>query len=134
MLDESIPFLQGRRLNVNEESYYDLPIISDRNATLYEHCKQAIEHGLRFGEHGLPLMGSGDWNDGMNMVGIHGKGESVWLAFFLFDDVYIISTDRKHSFFFHIAEQKRIQEENPRTKNPSRKTHTKITRELIKNI
>ncbi len=85
VLDESIPFLQGRRLNVNEESYYDLPITSDRQATLYEHCKQAIEHGLRFGEHGLPLMGSGDWNDGMNMVGIHGKGESVWLAFFLYD-------------------------------------------------
>ncbi len=85
VLDESIPFLQGRRLNVDEESYYDLPIISDKQATLYEHCKQAIEHGLRFGEHGLPLMGSGDWNDGMNMVGIHGKGESVWLAFFLYD-------------------------------------------------
>ncbi len=85
VLDESVPYLQGRRLNVNEESYYDLPIISDRHATLYEHCKQAIEHGLQFGEHGLPLMGSGDWNDGMNMVGIHGKGESVWLAFFLYD-------------------------------------------------
>ncbi len=85
ILDQSIPFLQGRRLNVDEESYYDLPIISDRHATLYDHCKQAIEHGLRFGEHGLPLIGSGDWNDGMNMVGIHGKGESIWLAFFLYD-------------------------------------------------
>ncbi len=85
ILDESIPFLQGRRLNVDEESYYDLPILSDRQATLYDHCKLAIQHGLRFGEHGLPLIGSGDWNDGMNMVGIHGKGESVWLAFFLYD-------------------------------------------------
>ncbi len=85
VLDESIPYLQGRKLNIDEESYYDLPIISDKHATLYEHCKQAIEHGLRFGEHGLPLMGSGDWNDGMNLVGIHGKGESVWLAFFLYE-------------------------------------------------
>ena len=53
--------------------------------TLYEHCVRAIEHGLKFGVHGLPLMGSGDWNDGMNLVGIEGRGESVWLAFFLYD-------------------------------------------------
>jgi cyclic beta-1,2-glucan synthetase len=52
---------------------------------LYEHCARAVEHGLRFGAHGLPLMGSGDWNDGMNLVGIEGRGESVWLAFFLCD-------------------------------------------------
>ena len=52
---------------------------------LYEHCVRAIEHGLRFGAHGLPLMGCGDWNDGMNLVGEHGKGESVWLGFFLYD-------------------------------------------------
>ena len=85
VLDQIVPFMQGRSLNVNEESYYDLPIISDSQATLYDHCKQSIIHALRFGKHGLPLMGSGDWNDGMNMVGIHGKGESIWLAFFLFD-------------------------------------------------
>lgn len=85
MLEEIIPFLQGRLLNVGEESYYDMPVVSEQRATLYEHCKAAIKHGLRFGEHGLPLIGSGDWNDGMNMVGIHGKGESVWLAFFLYD-------------------------------------------------
>src|SRR6185437_15290254 len=58
---------------------------SDESASLYEHCIRAIRHGLRFGEHGLPLMGCGDWNDGMNLVGEHGKGESVWLAFFLYD-------------------------------------------------
>jgi cellobiose phosphorylase len=52
--------------------------------TLYEHGVRAIDHALKFGEHGLPLMGCGDWNDGMNLVGQHGKGESVWLAFFLF--------------------------------------------------
>jgi cyclic beta-1,2-glucan synthetase len=85
ILDEQIPFLQGRQLNVNEESYYDLPIVSDQRATLYDHCKRAIQRALRPGAHGLPLMGSGDWNDGMNMVGIHGMGESVWLAFFLYD-------------------------------------------------
>lgn len=85
ILDEVIPFLEGRLLNVGEESYYDLPVVADQQASLYEHCKTAIVHGLKFGDHGLPLIGSGDWNDGMNMVGIHGKGESVWLAFFLFD-------------------------------------------------
>ena len=58
---------------------------SDETASLYEHCVRAIVHGLQFGEHGLPLMGSGDWNDGMNLVGNHGKGESVWLGFFLYD-------------------------------------------------
>ena len=68
----------------DEESNYDLPQVSDDIGTLYEHGVRAIDHGLRFGEHGLPLMGCGDWNDGMNLVGQHGKGESVWLAFFLF--------------------------------------------------
>jgi cellobiose phosphorylase len=85
ILDEQVSFIQGRPLNVKEESYYDLPVHSDQSASLYEHCKRAIQHGLRFGERGLPLIGSGDWNDGMNMVGIEGKGESVWLAFFLYD-------------------------------------------------
>ena len=85
VLDEKSHFLSGRLLNAEEESYYDLPGRSSETASLYEHCIRAIEHGLRFGEHGLPLMGSGDWNDGMNLVGIHGKGESVWLAFFMIE-------------------------------------------------
>jgi cyclic beta-1,2-glucan synthetase len=85
LLDETTSFIQGRILNVLEESYYDLPTISDKQATVYDHCKLAILHALRFGEHGLPLKGSGDWNDGMNRIGIEGKGESVWLAFFLYD-------------------------------------------------
>ncbi|MDB6022685.1 MAG: Cellobiose phosphorylase, partial [Pedosphaera sp.] len=85
VLDEKIPFLEGRALKPEEESYYDLPTRSDESATLYGHCIRAIEYGLKFGEHGLPLMGCGDWNDGMNLVGEHGRGESVWLAFFLFD-------------------------------------------------
>jgi cellobiose phosphorylase len=84
VLDESARFLEGRPVNDEEDSYYDLPTRSEETANLYEHCKRAILHGLRFGERGLPLMGSGDWNDGMNLVGIHGKGESVWLGFFLY--------------------------------------------------
>ena len=85
VLDENIFFLEGRLLNAGEESYYDLPVQSDQQASLYEHCVRSIEHGFRFGVNGLPLMGSGDWNDGMDKVGEHGKGESVWLAFFLYD-------------------------------------------------
>jgi len=83
VLDETAPFLEGRAVNPGDESYYDLPGRSRESASLYEHCVRAVRHGFRFGEHGLPLIGSGDWNDGMNRVGIHGKGESVWLAFFL---------------------------------------------------
>jgi cellobiose phosphorylase len=85
VLEERVPFLNGRPLRPEEDSYYDLPQVSDEVGTLYEHCVRAINNGLRFGVHGLPLMGSGDWNDGMNLVGEQGKGESVWLGFFLYD-------------------------------------------------
>jgi cyclic beta-1,2-glucan synthetase len=85
VLDESIPFLEGRAVNPEEDSYYDLPGRSQESASLYQHGVRAILRGLSFGEHGLPLIGSGDWNDGMNMVGAHGKGESVWLGFFLYE-------------------------------------------------
>ena len=83
VLDETVEFIEGRPVNADVDSYYDLPGRSGQVATLYEHCVRAIRHGLNFGTHGLPLMGSGDWNDGMNLVGEHGKGESVWLGFFL---------------------------------------------------
>ena len=83
VLDEPVAFLEGRSVNPGDDSYYDLPARSAQTATLYEHCVRAITHGLRYGRHGLPLMGSGDWNDGMNRVGIEGAGESVWLGFFL---------------------------------------------------
>jgi cellobiose phosphorylase len=83
VLDEQARFLEGRPVNPGDDSYYDLPARSPDADTLYEHCVRAIRHGLTFGERGLPLMGSGDWNDGMNLVGIEGKGESVWLGFFL---------------------------------------------------
>jgi cellobiose phosphorylase len=86
ILDESVSFLEGRLLNAGEESYYDLPVRSNDQASLYEHCTRAIDRGLQLmGEKGLPLIGSGDWNDGMDKVGQHGKGESVWLAFFLYE-------------------------------------------------
>lgn len=85
VLDEPVSFLDGRALKDHEGSYYDLPSIAEKTASLYQHCVSAIEHGLRFGAHGLPLMGTGDWNDGMNLVGAEGQGESVWLAFFLCD-------------------------------------------------
>ncbi len=87
ILDVSSNFLDGRQLNQGEESYFDLPLDSHTPATLYEHCVRAIKHGLNFGVHGLPLIGTGDWNDGFDKVGQHGKGESVWLAFFLYENL-----------------------------------------------
>jgi cellobiose phosphorylase len=85
VLDEPVHFLDGRPVKPEEEAYYDLPDQSEESATLYQHCVRAIERGLKFGAHGLPLIGCGDWNDGMNRVGSEGRGESVWLAFFLYD-------------------------------------------------
>jgi len=83
VLEEMVPYLEGRAVRPEEEGYYDLPQSTGESGTLYDHCRRAVRHGLRFGAHGLPLMGCGDWNDGMNLVGREGKGESVWLAFFL---------------------------------------------------
>lgn len=91
VLDESIHFLEGRELYPEEEAYYDQPQRSAEAASLYEHCIRAIKHGLRFGEHQLPLIGCGDWNDGMNHVGRDGKGESVWLAWFLYANLQLFS-------------------------------------------
>ncbi len=85
LLLQSTGFLDGRAVNAEDDSYYDLPGHASGSATVYEHCVKAIRRGLSFGTHGLPLMGSGDWNDGMNLVGIKGRGESVWLGFLLFD-------------------------------------------------
>lgn len=85
ILDEPTAFLEAPPLDPGEESRYGLPRVSDRRATLWDHCVRALDHGMRYGAHGLPLMGCGDWNDGMNRVGHKGSGESVWLAFFLYD-------------------------------------------------
>jgi len=85
VLDERIGYIEGRALNPGEESYYDLPSSSPLSDSLYQHCVRAIEHSLERGTHGLPLMGTGDWNDGMNRVGEMGLGESVWLGFFSYE-------------------------------------------------
>ncbi len=83
ILDEQAPFLQAPQLGVDEEERYGAYATSDRSASLYEHCRRALERGVTAGAHGLPLMGGGDWNDGMNRVGAGGRGESVWLGWFL---------------------------------------------------
>ncbi|GLZ89144.1 cyclic beta 1-2 glucan synthetase [Metapseudomonas resinovorans] len=82
VLDEPVSYLEGRELNAGEESYYDLPERSTLRESLYQHCLRALERGMARGTHGLPLIGSGDWNDGMNRIGVLGQGESVWLGFF----------------------------------------------------
>jgi len=83
ILEESIPFLEGQPIPAGKEDAYFEPKISAESATLYEHCARALDLSLPVGSHGLPLMGTGDWNDGMNRVGHEGKGESIWLAWFL---------------------------------------------------
>jgi cyclic beta-1,2-glucan synthetase len=83
VLDERIPFLVGRALQPEEHDAFFMPGVSDETATLFEHCARALDHALQLGVHGLPLIGTGDWNDGMNRVGEMGRGESVWLGWFL---------------------------------------------------
>jgi cyclic beta-1,2-glucan synthetase len=83
ILEQQIPFLKGPPLGEGEDERYNLYESDPELHTLYEHCRRALEKGATAGIHGLPLMGSGDWNDGMNLVGIQGRGESVWLGWFL---------------------------------------------------
>ncbi|NDL66131.1 glycosyl transferase [Clostridiales bacterium F-3ap] len=83
ILNIDLPFLEAEVLREGEEERYCTPEVSAETASLYGHCIRSLENGLKFGEHGLPLMGTGDWNDGMNAVGNGGKGESVWLGWFL---------------------------------------------------
>ncbi|CAN5606880.1 hypothetical protein BH23PSE2_BH23PSE2_12580 [soil metagenome] len=86
VLDARAPFIEGRAVDPDEESYYDLPVRSGVQKPLYDHCVLALRRGSELlGARGLPLIGTGDWNDGMNRVGDAGIGESVWLGFFLFD-------------------------------------------------
>ena len=84
ILDELVPFIDGQALRREETDAFFQPSIADQSATLYEHCAFALDCSLAVGEHGLPLMGTGDWNDGMNRVGQLGRGESVWLGWFLY--------------------------------------------------
>ncbi len=83
VLDEVVPFLEGDALAEGQHESYFQPRVSETRVTLFEHCARALDHSLAVGSHGLPLMGTGDWNDGMNRVGQQGKGESIWLGWFL---------------------------------------------------
>jgi cyclic beta-1,2-glucan synthetase len=83
ILDEIVPYLEGDLLKPGEDEMYTVPRVSAEAGSLYEHCLRAVKRGLTSGPHGLPLMGSGDWNDGMNRVGHEGQGESVWVGWFL---------------------------------------------------
>jgi cellobiose phosphorylase len=85
ILDATATFIEGPQLKEDEREAYFQPAVSIEYATLFEHCRRAIEKGTTQGPHGLPLIGSGDWNDGLNSVGDEGRGESVWLAWFLMD-------------------------------------------------
>ena len=83
VLDEMVPYLEGPVLRADQADAYFLPDRAPEPASLFDHCIAAVERSLEVGAHGLPLMGSGDWNDGMNLVGREGRGESVWLGWFL---------------------------------------------------
>jgi cyclic beta-1,2-glucan synthetase len=84
VLDEAVPFLDGAELGADQDEAYFTPTVTKTTAPLYEHCALGLDHALATGQHGLPLIGTGDWNDGMSRVGEAGKGESVWLAWFLY--------------------------------------------------
>ena len=83
LLDEIVPFLEGPALAEKQHDAYFAPTVSEQQGTVFEHCARTLDRSLAVGSHGLPLMGTGDWNDGMNRVGQEGKGESVWLGWFL---------------------------------------------------
>ncbi len=84
VLDEAVPFLEGQKLEAGEHDNFFQPTVSDETATLFEHCARGLDHSLALGGHGLPLIGTGDWNDSMNRVGERGHGESVWLGWLLY--------------------------------------------------
>ena len=120
ILEEEIGFLKGPLLELDQHDLYFTPEISSLKTTLYDHCCRALDRSLAIGSHGLPLMGSGDWNDGMNEVGSHGKGESVWLAWFLAGILERFShisesrndTNRKLTYLAHSSNLTHAIEEN----------------------
>ncbi len=117
LLDEQAPFLQAPLLRPDQEEDYGSPHTTVETAPVYEHCLRAIEHGLRFGAHGLPLMGTGDWNDGMNRVGSGGQGETVWGGWFL-----LTILDR----FTPLVEQRGDRERAQRYREAADRLHTAI--------
>jgi len=84
ILDEVVAFIEGASVSAGEHDAYFLPVTAEESATFFEHCARGLDHSLALGAHDLPLIGTGDWNDGMNRVGEHGRGESVWLGWFLY--------------------------------------------------
>jgi len=120
VLDEIVPFLEAPLLKDGQTDSYTQPEISSESANVMEHCIRSIDRSLAVGSHGLPLMGSGDWNDGMNFVGREGKGESVWVGWFLLktlaDFVPLLSgrneADREQKYLKHIEDLKTALEEN----------------------
>jgi cyclic beta-1,2-glucan synthetase len=84
ILEEVVPFLEGEQVPPEHEDAYFEPVVSKQTGTLFEHCARAVDCSLATGPHGLPLIGTGDWNDGMNRVGREGRGESIWLGWFLY--------------------------------------------------
>ncbi len=119
VLDEIVPFIEGPQLGPEESESYTQPTVSAEKASVYEHCARALDRSLKTGEHGLPLMGSGDWNDGMNRVGHLGKGESVWVGWFLHTTLGGFApfcdarqeTKRAAAYREHMAELKQALEE-----------------------
>lgn len=108
ILSVPIGFIEGRQLHPGEDSLFDLPAVGNITASLYDHCVRAINHSLRSGVHGLPLIGSGDWNDGMDQVGNKGQGESVWLAFFLYSilsDFSVIADEYGDAAFVSVCQK-----------------------------
>src|SRR5690606_12305602 len=95
VLDEQVPFIEMRELLPGEHDVYDLPRTTRDTASIYDHCVRALERACTIGPRGLPLIGTGDWNDGMNRVGAEGQGESVWLGWFL------VATLRRFSTIAH---------------------------------
>ncbi len=112
ILNENVHFIEGRPLPQAEDSYYDLPLRSGQSASLYQHAVRAVLHGMRYGTHGLPLMGTGDWNDGMNQIGHEGRGESVWLGFFFCEVLQrfaVLAREQADEVFAQRCESERAQ-------------------------
>jgi cyclic beta-1,2-glucan synthetase len=120
VLDETIPWLQGPILEEHEQESYFEPEVSEERSTLFEHCARALDRSLDVGSHGLPLIGGGDWNDGMNRVGREGRGESVWLGWFLHVNL---------SEFAQIADGRAEQERATRWRESAEALLTSLERE-----
>ena len=114
ILSEQVPFIDGPELDSKQHDAYFQPVSADESATLFEHCARGLDQCIRLtGVHGLPLMGTGDWNDGMNRVGEDGKGESVWLGWLFIRTIELIAlviNDRNKALEPMQKEHKRITE------------------------